>query len=44
MAWDKVSLMTQWMSGTNISGRVFMPKDSILSIHMIQELTYYANV
>jgi len=32
MAWDKVSSMIQCMSGTDISGRVFMPKKGILSI------------
>jgi len=32
MAQDKVSLMTQCMIGTNVSGRVFVPKEVILSI------------
>ena len=32
VAWHKMSLITQWMSGTDVSGRVFMPKDDILSI------------
>jgi len=36
MAWDKVSSMMQCISGTNVSGRVFMSKEGILSI-MIQE-------
>jgi len=28
MAWDKVS-PTQWMSGTNISGQVLVPKEGV---------------
>ena len=30
MAWDKVS-PTQWMSGTNISGQVLVPKEGALN-------------
>jgi len=36
MAWDKVSSMMQCISGTNVSGRVFMSTEGILGI-MIQE-------
>jgi len=36
MAWGKVSSMMHCISGTNVSGRVFMSKEGILSI-MIQE-------
>ena len=32
MAWDKVSSVMQWMNGTNISKRVFMSEEGILSM------------
>jgi len=32
VASDKVYSMIQWMSGTNVSGHVFMPKEGTLSI------------
>ena len=43
MAWDKVSSMMQYMSGTDVSGRVFMSNEGILNISHDLKAHMYAN-